>query len=60
MKHLARVGSMIRRAAKWVLAIILGTFASFIPVVGLLGAKGYALERARCAAWRIDPASLQR
>lgn len=58
-KYFSRSWSAMTHEKGWVTTLILGALAIFVPIVGPLGVKGYALEWARNTAWGIDSSPRQ-
>ena len=59
-RYLARSWALLTRDRGWVKPVLLMTVAVLVPIVGLLGVLGYALEWARLTAWNVNAAPKQR
>lgn len=52
--YFGRSWEVVSRDGSWWKAVLIMGIAAFVPVVGVLGILGYALERARLTAWGMD------
>ena len=59
-RYLARSWALLTRDRGWVKPVLLMTVALLVPIVGVLGVLGYALEWARLTAWNVNAAPKQR
>lgn len=59
-RYLARAWALLTRDRGWVKPVLVMTVALLVPVVGALGAIGYAVEWARLTAWGVNAAPKQR
>lgn len=59
-RYLARSWALLTRDRGWIKPVLLMTVALLVPIVGILGVLGYALEWARLTAWNVNAAPKQR
>ena len=59
-KYFSRSWALLTRDKGWIKPILVMTAASLIPIVGLFGVQGYALEWARLTAWGVDSSPKQK
>lgn len=59
-KYFSRSWAMMTRNKGWIKPLLVLAVAQLVPVVGMLGALGYALEWARLSAWGVDASPKQR
>ncbi len=55
-----RSWAMLTRDRGWFKPVLVLAAANFVPIVGFLGAAGYALEWARLTAWGVDSSPKQK
>lgn len=58
--YFSRSWEMLTHDKGWIKPLLVMACAEFVPVVGGLGNKGYALEWARLTAWGIDSSPKQK
>lgn len=58
--YFTRSLALLRKDKGWLKPLLVMAAASFVPIVGLLGVQGYALEWARLTAWGVDAAPKQK
>ena len=59
-RYFARSWALLTRDRGWVKPVLVLSVALLVPVVGLLGVLGYALEWARLTAWGVNASPKQR
>lgn len=59
-RYFARSWALLTRDKGWIKPVLLLSVALLVPVVGVLGVMGYALEWARLTAWGVNSAPKQR
>lgn len=59
-KYFSRSWALLTRDKGWIKPILVMTAASLVPIVGLFGIQGYALEWARLTAWGVDSSPKQK
>lgn len=59
-RYFARAWALLTRDRGWIKPVLVMTAAMFVPVVGVLGVLGYALEWARLTAWGVNSAPKQK
>ena len=59
-RYFARSWALLTRDRGWIKPVLVMTVALLVPVVGVLGVMGYALEWARLTAWGVNSAPKQR
>ena len=59
-RYFARSWALLTRDRGWVKPVLLMTVSLLVPIVGLLGVLGYALEWARLTAWNVNGAPKQK
>ena len=58
--YFSRSMALLRKDKGWMKPLLVLAAASLVPIVGLLGVQGYALEWARLTAWGVDSAPKQK
>lgn len=59
-RYFSRSWALLTRDKGWVKPILVMMVAQLVPIAGILGNKGYALEYARLTAWGVDAAPKQK
>ncbi|MDM8270799.1 DUF4013 domain-containing protein [Thermophilibacter provencensis] len=59
-RYFARSWALLTRDRGWIKPVLVMTVALFVPIVGLFGVVGYALEWARLTAWNINASPKQK
>lgn len=59
-RYLSRSWALLTRDRGWIKPVLVMTVALLVPVVGVLGVLGYALEWSRLTAWGVNAAPKQR
>lgn len=59
-KYFSRSWALLTRDKGWIKPMLVMAAATFVPIAGPLGNKGYALEYARLTAWGVDAAPKQK
>lgn len=59
-RYFARSWALLTRDRGWIKPVLVMTVALLVPIVGLLGVLGYALEWARLTAWNVNAVPKQR
>ena len=55
-----RAWALLTQQKGWIKPVLVLSAANFVPIVGPIGASGYALEWARLNAWGVDAAPKQK
>lgn len=58
--YFSRSLALLRKDQGWLKPLLVLAAAALVPIVGLLGVQGYALEWARLTAWGVDSAPKQK
>ena len=58
--YFSRSWALLTRDRGWIKPVLVMTVALLVPIVGVLGVLGYALEWARLTAWNVNAAPKQR
>ena len=59
-RYFSHSWALLTRDKGWYKPLLVMTAASFVPVAGALGNKGYAMEYARLTAWGVDASPKQK
>lgn len=59
-RYFARSWALLTRDRGWIKPVLVMTVAMFVPIVGMFGVFGYALEWARLTAWNINASPKQK
>lgn len=59
-RYFSRSWALLTRDKGWVKPMLVMMVAELVPIAGMLGNKGYALEYARLTAWGVDAAPKQK
>ena len=59
-RYFARSWALLTRDRGWIKPVLVMTVAMFVPIVGMFGVSGYALEWARLTAWNYNAAPKQK
>ena len=59
-RYFARSWALLTRDRGWIKPVLVMTVSLLVPIVGLFGVMGYALEWARLTAWNVNAAPKQR